>query len=416
MKIITILGTRPEIIKLSPLLPLLDQEFNHLLIHTGQHYSWEMDTQFFEELQLREPDYNLNVGSGSHGEQTGKMIVELEKIFLQEQPTHVIIFGDTNSTLAGALAAVKIHPRTIHLEAGARSRNRQQPEEINRIIADHCADLLFTIDTESTENLLREGFKKEQIVQVGNIVEEACARIQHAGQDNSILKQWKVEEGRFILATIHRAENTDNPENLKNIIAAFNALSKEIPLLLLKHETNKGLGETMRDGLEYLAKVTASNDVIVTLDCDDTHEPKFFPLALKKLREGYDVVILSRFCEGGGEEGMSLVKSILSRGAGVFLQIFFPIKGVKEFSCGYRVIRAAILKTAIERYGANFIRLAHMGFVVTPEILIRFRMLGARITESPFTLRYDQKPTPSKNNSLRTIKGYFALVWNYWGR
>ena len=193
-------------------------------------------------------------------------------------------------------------------------------------------------------------------------------------------------------------------------------LSKEIPLVLLKHEKNKGLGETMRDGLEYLAKTAGPEDVIVTLDCDDTHEPRFFPAALKKLREGYDVVILSRFCRGGGEEGLSLVKSILSRGAGIFLQIFFPIKGVREFSCGYRVIHASILKTAIETYGADFIRLAHMGFVVTPEILIRFRMLGARITESPFTLRYDQKPTPSKNNSLRTIKGYFALVWNYWGR
>ena len=193
-------------------------------------------------------------------------------------------------------------------------------------------------------------------------------------------------------------------------------LSKEIPLVLLRHEKNKGLGETMRDGLEYLAKTTAPDDAIITLDCDDTHEPRFFPAALKKLREGYDVVILSRFCEGGGERGLSFTKSLLSRGAGIFLQVLFPIKGVKEYSCGYRVIRASILKTAVEMYGKDFIRLAHMGFVVTPEILIRFRMLGARIAESPFILRYDQKPTPSKNKSLRTIQGYFALVWNYWGR
>lgn len=193
-------------------------------------------------------------------------------------------------------------------------------------------------------------------------------------------------------------------------------LANEAPLVLLKHEKNKGLGETMRDGMEYLAKTAAAEDVIVTLDCDDTHEPQFFPAALKKLREGYDVVILSRFCEGGGEQGLSFIKSVLSRGAGIFLQIFFPIRGVKEFSCGYRVCRASILKKAMETYGRDFIRLAQWGFVVTPEILIRFRMLGARITESPFTLRYDQKPTPSKNNSLRTIKGYFALVWNYWGR
>ncbi len=193
-------------------------------------------------------------------------------------------------------------------------------------------------------------------------------------------------------------------------------LSLEVPLLLLKHEENKGLGQTMRDGLEYLAKVVRPDDVIVTLDCDDTHEPQFFPPALRKLREGYDVVILSRFCKGGGEEGLSFIKSVLSRGAGLFLKFFFPIRNVKEYSCGYRVVRGSILIKAVEVFGKDFIRLAHMGFVVTPEILIRFRMLGARITESPFTLRYDQKPTPSKNNSLRTIKGYFALVWNYWGR
>lgn len=193
-------------------------------------------------------------------------------------------------------------------------------------------------------------------------------------------------------------------------------LSLEAPILLLKHEQNKGLGETMRDGLEYLAKMVKPDDVIVTLDCDDTHEPKFFPAALRKLREGYDVVILSRFCKGGGEAGLSFVKSMLSRGAGFFLKLFFPIRGVKEYSCGYRVVRGSILIKALEVFGKDFIRLAHMGFVVTPEILIKLRLLRARITESPFVLRYDQKPTPSKNKALRTIQGYFWLVWFYFGR
>jgi dolichol-phosphate mannosyltransferase len=172
----------------------------------------------------------------------------------------------------------------------------------------------------------------------------------------------------------------------------------------------------MRDGIEHLAKAAADDDLIVTLDCDDTHEPKYLPAALKKIREGYDVVILSRYCPGGGEAGLSPVKAVLSRGAGFFLGVFFPIPGVREFSCGYRVHRASILKRAVERFGRDFIRLPHLGFVVTPEILIRLRMLGARIAESPFTLRYDQKPTKSKNKSLKTIQGYFALLWNYWGR
>ena len=239
MKVITILGTRPEIIKLSPLIPLLDLEFNHILVHTGQHYSKEMDQRFFEELELRQPNYNLNIGSGTHGEQTGKMVAELEKIFLHEKPTHVIIFGDTNSTLAGALAAVKIHLQVIHIEAGARSHNKQQPEEINRLLADHCSDLLFTIDTESTENLLREGFKREQIFQVGNLVEESCARILATGAHCSVLQNMGVAEGKFIVATIHRAENTDNLDNLRSIVAAFNILSKKITLFFPIHPRTK---------------------------------------------------------------------------------------------------------------------------------------------------------------------------------
>ncbi|MBI2095515.1 MAG: glycosyltransferase family 2 protein [Candidatus Omnitrophica bacterium] len=193
-------------------------------------------------------------------------------------------------------------------------------------------------------------------------------------------------------------------------------LSKEYPLELLRHPQNKGLGITMRDGIEHLVKTSGDEDLVVTLDCDDTHEPKYLPAALKKIREGYEVVILSRYCPGGGEMGLSPLKTFLSRGAGFFLGVFFPIRGVKEFSCGYRVYRASILKKAVRVFGPDLVRLPHLGFVVTPEILIKMRMLGARIAESPFVLRYDQKPTRSTNKSLKTIHGYFALLWNYWGR
>jgi dolichol-phosphate mannosyltransferase len=194
-------------------------------------------------------------------------------------------------------------------------------------------------------------------------------------------------------------------------------LEVRFPLEVLRHEVNKGLGETMRDGIEYIAKNSKDDDVVVSLDCDDTHEPKYLPAAIKKLREGnYDLVILSRYTEGGGQEGLNAVKTFLSEGAGFFLKVFFPIKGVQEFSCNYRAYRASILKKAVATFGKDLIRLPHLGFVVTPEILIKLRMLKAKIGESPFVLRYDQKPTKSSNKPFRTIPGYFMLVWLYWGR
>ena len=198
--------------------------------------------------------------------------------------------------------------------------------------------------------------------------------------------------------------------------AIAEALGKLYPVTVLRHEKNLGLGETMRDGLNYLIKTVADDDVVVTLDCDDTHEPKFVPPAIEKLRSGYDVVALSRFCKGGGQEGLSGTKTFLSQGAGLFLKILFPIRGVREYSCNFRVFSGAILKKADRVFGKDLIRLAHLGFAVSPELLIKMRMLKARIAESPFVLRYDQKPTASKNNSIRTIKGHFAIVWQYWGR
>ncbi len=243
MKIITILGTRPELIKLSPLLPLLDQEFQNIIIHTGQHYSRELNEIFIEELKLRQPDYHLNIGSGSHGEQTGKMIQEIEKIILNEKPAAVLIFGDTNSTLAGAIAATK-HTKVIHLEAGCRSRNRTQPEEINRIVADHCSDLLLTIDNESTQNLLQEGFKLEQIYQVGNILEEACIRAKKTAPQ-FLFNNLNISPQDYIVATIHREENTNNIENLKSIINALNILSEQIDIVFSLHpRTQKALNQS----------------------------------------------------------------------------------------------------------------------------------------------------------------------------
>ncbi len=193
-------------------------------------------------------------------------------------------------------------------------------------------------------------------------------------------------------------------------------LAAKYPVELLRHQPNEGLGATMRDGLTHVARHSSPDDVVVTLDCDDTHDPRYVHDALAKIREGRDVVILSRYQKGGGEEGLSPIKSFLSRGAGTFLKLFFPIKGVKEYSCGYRVFRASALQKAVKTFGDGFVRLPHMGFVVTPEILIKMKMIGCSIAEVPFTLHYDQKPGVSKNRPLKTIAGYFALVALYWGR
>ncbi len=195
-----------------------------------------------------------------------------------------------------------------------------------------------------------------------------------------------------------------------------NELLSKYPLTVLRHEKNEGLGRTMIDGLLHCAAVSAPDDFIVTLDCDDTHDPKYVHPALSKIKEGYDLVILSRYQKGGGEQGLSFVKSVLSRGAGFFLKVFFPIKGVQEYSCGYRVFRARALQKAVKVLGQNFVQLPQMGFVVTPEILIKFRMLGLKIAEVPFILDYGQKPGKSKNKPLKTIMGYFALVALCWGR
>ncbi|MFT5207499.1 MAG: dolichol-phosphate mannosyltransferase [Candidatus Omnitrophota bacterium] len=194
------------------------------------------------------------------------------------------------------------------------------------------------------------------------------------------------------------------------------ALAENYPVKVLTHKHNQGLGQTLIDGLNHLAELSAADDVVITMDCDDTHEPKYLIPALAKLRSGFDVVILSRFCEGAGQEGLAWHKTILSAGAGIFLKVLFPIRGVQEYSCNFRVFRADLLKRAIATFKDDFISLPHLGFVAAPEILIKFRMLQAKITESPFILRYDQKPTPSTNDSIQTIKGYFALVQKWWLR
>ena len=193
-------------------------------------------------------------------------------------------------------------------------------------------------------------------------------------------------------------------------------LASRYPIELLKHEVNQGLGQTVIDGFRHTAKLSSADDLIVSMDCDDTHDPKYMEAAFKKIREGYDLVILSRYQKGGGEEGLSPFRAFTSRAAGFVLKLFFPIRGVREYSCGYRVYRASALKQVISEFGDKFIEFPHLGFVAVPELLLKFRMLGLRISEVPFRLRYDQKRGASKMNVSRTISGYMALVFRFWGR
>ncbi len=244
MKIVTILGTRPEIIKLSPLIPLLENEFNHFILHTGQHYDYEMDEVFFQNLQLPQPKYNLRVGSGPQGKQTGLMIEKAEEIIVAEKPDLVIVQGDTNTVLAGVLVAAKLHIRLMHVESGCRSFNRRMPEEINRIVADHIADDLLAPDEESVKNLLREGIPSEKISLVGSTVFDAVSRNKELAQPELILNQFGLIREKFILVTLHRAENTDLVKNLRNIVNALNQIAFKTEIIFPVHpRTRKVMSE-----------------------------------------------------------------------------------------------------------------------------------------------------------------------------
>ncbi|QIZ69377.1 glycosyltransferase family 2 protein [Oxynema aestuarii AP17] len=194
--------------------------------------------------------------------------------------------------------------------------------------------------------------------------------------------------------------------------------AQSLPLDIIYHKINRGLGETERDLFEYVADRAQPDDVVVRLDCDDTHEPSFIPDLVAKLDEGFDVVIASRFQPGGGQLGVSTYRAFISRCANLFMKFFFPIKGVKEYSCGFRAYRAGLIKEAIAFYGNNFLQLRGLGFTGTLEKLVKLKILGAKCAEVPFVLRYDQKQSDSKMISSITTLGYMVMTVMYhwpWG-
>lgn len=240
IKIVTIIGARPQIIKAAALSRAIRNKFSdqltEVIVHTGQHYDANMSAVFFDELQIPQPNYNLNVGSGSHGKQTAKMIEGIEEILIKEKPNAIVLYGDTNSTLAGGIAASKILVPVVHIEAGLRSYNKAMPEEVNRIMCDHVSTLLFSPTKTGFANLIKEGFNPEakapyhvdnpKIYQCGDVMYDNSLYFSEiAEQKTNVLEKLGLQKDAYVLATIHRNNNTDEPHRLNALFDAMNQLS-----------------------------------------------------------------------------------------------------------------------------------------------------------------------------------------------
>jgi UDP-N-acetylglucosamine 2-epimerase (non-hydrolysing) len=274
--LLTVLGTRPEITKLSPLLPELDRRFRHVIVHTGQHYDENMDRVFFRELELRAPDRFLGAGAAGIGPaaQIGRMLERLEPILAEERPDTVLVLGDTNSALAGALAAAKANVPVAHVEAGCRSFNRATPEEQNRVAIDHLATFLFAPDAEAVEHLKREGLDAKRIFEVGSTALDAIDRMRRiASRDR--LKAFGVEPDAYALATVHRAENTGDPRRMHDLCDAFERIGARLPVIFPVHPRTAGalatFGLALNGGvrtcepLGYLDFVALARDALFIL-------------------------------------------------------------------------------------------------------------------------------------------------------
>ena len=242
MKIVSVVGARPQFIKLSPLSRELRKKHREIIVHTGQHYDYELSRVFFSQLSIPKPDYNLGIGSAEHGEQTGRMLWSIEEVLLFEKPDLVIVYGDTNSTLAGALAAAKLTVPVAHVEAGLRSFVKSMPEEINRVLTDHVSSLLFCPTPTSVKNLKKEGITTG-VHLVGDVMYDSLRKnLAVAEKKSRIMKRLDLQEREFYLITVHRAENTDFKDNLKKITQIVAGLDKKV-VFPIHPRTRKRLSE-----------------------------------------------------------------------------------------------------------------------------------------------------------------------------
>lgn len=278
MKIAVVLGTRPEIIKMAPVIRELEKRGeNYFILHTGQHYSYNLDKVFFEQLELPQPRYNLEVGSGSHAEETGKMLIGMEKILLEEESGIVLVEGDTNSVLAGALAAAKLHIKVGHVEAGLRSYDRTMPEEINRVLTDHLSDYLFAPTPKAKQILLGEGIPEEKIFVTGNtIVDAAYQNLEIAKRQGNILSRLSLKAKEYFLLTLHRQENVDNPARFLPILKGLDRVADEfhLPVIYPIHpRSRKRMNEsnlkpqnlTLIDPIDFLGFLQLENNARLIL-------------------------------------------------------------------------------------------------------------------------------------------------------
>lgn len=250
--IATIVGARPQFIKVAPVSKALRERgaTKEVLIHTGQHHDAGMSDVFFDELRINKPDYHLNVHGGGHGAMTGAMMQKLEPVLREVRPDYVLIYGDTNSTLAGALVAAKLHFPLAHVEAGLRSFNRAMPEEVNRVVADQLADILFASTERAVVNLRREGVAAERIHLVGDVMYDAALQFSEiAKQRGDLLDRLGLASKGYVLATVHRAENTDAPQRLRAIVTALETVAERLPVVLPLHPRTQG--RIKADGLAF---------------------------------------------------------------------------------------------------------------------------------------------------------------------
>jgi len=240
-KIDLIVGARPNFIKAFPLYDILNssKKYSLRLINTGQHYDENMANVFFEQLKIQQPDINLMVGSGSHAEQTAKIMIETEKVFIDKKPDLTIVFGDVNSTIGTALAASKLHIPVAHVEAGLRSFDRTMPEEINRVLTDQISEMLFITSPEAKENLMNEGKEENQIYFVGNTMIDSLVRFEKYFDGNEILSKYNITQGDFILVTIHRPSNVDNPKQFNELIDMLNKITDKCHVIWPVHPRTK---------------------------------------------------------------------------------------------------------------------------------------------------------------------------------